>query len=150
MRSSVSHRRLLHTRVRRNRPKNAVIATENARSKEKCGRRTTRAAISERQSPQPVNLYRQVIGVEHISDPCPGGDVVCRDGTTAEVPDQEVIAESTEARGRLYHAPGSVQVKGMLQPENQIARCVIDVNIAIAWSRYVTVLGGVLFSIGYS
>jgi len=134
--------------VRRDRAEDAVDLSVRSGGKEQSAGRSVGAAVTEGQAPQAINLDRQIVDIQHVSDPGAGADVVRRDRSTTEITDQQIVAEAAEAGWRLHYSPGSVQIQGVRHANLQVALRVINVDIAIARAGYVVMLGGVLFGIG--
>src|SRR5437762_4356559 len=68
-----------------------------------------RYAVSEPQTPQPVDLDRVAVRPVQLAQPVAGPDVVGVDPAVAEVADEEGVAEPAESGRRLHEAPRRVE-----------------------------------------
>src|SRR5271165_1315003 len=132
-----------------NASENTVGFVEVARREvQSCGRSRPHA-VAETQSPQTVDLQLEGSRIKQQPNKIAGWSVG-RDGAAAELADQIVTAKSTKARRGSYNdSPRRVRVGSVSQPTLDVARGIVEGDIAIAGPANIVMLGGILFRIGY-
>src|ERR1700724_4609689 len=111
---------------------------------------TSAAIVAETQCPESVDLQGGAVRVQHVAEEAASDRVEGSDRVTAEVTDEDGVAELTEAGRRPDHAPGSVEPVAMLQTLQQVAVTIEDVDEAVTGIAGLDgiVLGRILLGVG--